>query len=115
MTANNGEIRHSNGTFAIGNPGKPHGAVTKVSVKVKESIVLFVEKNVDAIQASFDKLEPKEKLDFISSLLSYTIPKLSATQIDASLEINHWHLTMNLDGQNRVHKTLDSALPSENN
>ena len=86
MTENNGQIRKSDGTFAEGNPGKPKGAVTKVSVKVKEAIVAFVESNVDKIQDSFDSLEPKEKLDFISSLLSYTIPKLSAMQVEQKTE-----------------------------
>jgi len=83
MTENNGENRNPDGTFGPGNPGKPKGAVTRVSVKVKESIHAFMEKNVETIQASFDELDPKEKLDFIAQLLSYTIPKLSATQIDA--------------------------------
>lgn len=80
MTENNG--RNSDGTFGPGNPGKPKGAVTKVSVKVKERIHAFMEANVEKIQESFDSLEPKEKLDFIAQLLSYTIPKLSSTQVE---------------------------------
>jgi hypothetical protein len=80
---NNGDKRNPDGTFGIGNKGKPAGAVTKVSVKVKESIHAFMEKNVEKIQESFDQLSAKEKLDFIAQLMSYTIPKLSATQIEA--------------------------------
>ncbi len=119
MAENNGQISEyqegAGGKFRAGNPGKPYGAVTKVSVKAKESIIKFVENNIDEIQTSFDELEPKEKLDFISSILSYVVPKLSATQIDASLQVNQWNLTMNLNAGNKIHKTLDSALPSENN
>ena len=83
MEAENiGDKRDSKGKFAEGNPGKPKGAVTKVSSKVRESIVQFMEDNVDAIQESFDKLKPKEKLEFISNILSYAVPKLSATQVE---------------------------------
>lgn len=114
MAENNGTIRHSNGTFGPGNPGKPHGAVTKVSVKVKEAIVAFVEANVDQIQDSFNELDAKEKLDFISSLLSYTIPKLSATQIDATVE-GGFEITMNINGANKLHAALDAGVPEKDN
>lgn len=83
MSENNGGIRDSsNGRFLNGNPGKPKGAVTKISAKVRESLVKFMENNVDAIQESFDKLSPKEKLFFISDILSYAVPKLSSTQTE---------------------------------
>lgn len=82
---NNGEERSKDGRFGKGNPGKPKGAVTKVSIKVRESIVNFLENNVDAIQDSFDKLKPKEKLEFVSSILSYAVPKLSSTQIEGEV------------------------------
>lgn len=85
MAENIGEIRNEDGTFGRGNPGKPKGAVTKVSVKVRESIVNFLENNVDAIQASFDTLKPREKLEFISSILPYAAPKLSSTQIEGEV------------------------------
>jgi len=85
MSETNGEIRNGDGTFAKGNPGKPKGAIVKVSVKVRESIVNFLENNVDAIQASFDTLKPREKLEFISSILPYAAPKLSSTQIEGEV------------------------------
>jgi len=82
---NNGAITDEKGRFLPGNPGKPKGAVTKVSTKVKESIVNFLENNVDAIQDSFDKLKPIEKLQFVSAILPYAVPKLSSTQIEGEL------------------------------
>ena len=85
MADNNGEYRDDKGKFAKGNPGRPHGSVTKVSYKVRESIVNFLENNVDAIQDSFDKLKPKEKLEFISGILQYAAPKLSSTQIEGEV------------------------------
>lgn len=86
MSETNGDIRNSNGTFGKGNPGKPKGAVVKVSVKVRESIVNFLEANVDTIQADFDKLKPRERLQFVTEILQYAAPKLSAIQTDINAE-----------------------------
>ena len=85
MPETNGDIRNTNGTFAKGNPGKPKGAIVKVNVKVRESIVNFLEANVDKIQADFDTLKPRERLQFIAELIPYAAPKLSATQIDGNV------------------------------
>lgn len=86
---NNGLIRNENGTFGKGNPGKPKGAVVKVSVKVREAIVNFLENNVDKIQADFDTLRPKDKLRFVAEILQYAAPKLSSVQTEVQGDISH--------------------------
>ena len=86
MSESNGSLRNEDGTFGKGNPGKPKGAVTKISVKVRESIVNFLEANVDKIQADFDTLKPRERLQFIAEIIPYAAPKLSATQIDGKID-----------------------------
>ena len=73
--------------FQKGNKAASNRGPNYVSSKVKESIVNFLENNVDAIQESFDELRPKEKLEFISSILPYAAPKLSNTQIDQVTEV----------------------------
>lgn len=88
MPENNGELRKEDGTFAKGNPGKPKGAVTKVSVKVKESIINFLEDNIDTIQTDFDQLRPRERLQFVAEILPYVTPKLSAVQSEVETNIN---------------------------
>lgn len=80
---------HKGGKFVAGNPGKPKGAVTKVSIKVRESIVNFLEANVDKIQADFDKLKPRERLQFVSDILPYAAPKLSSIQTEIQGDISH--------------------------
>jgi hypothetical protein len=72
--------------FQKGNKAASNRGANKVSTKVKESIVQFLEDNIDAIQESFDTLKPKEKLDFMRDILSYAAPKLSATQIEADIQ-----------------------------
>ena len=86
-TENNGEIRDEGGRFGKGNPGKPKGAVTKVSVKVKEAIVDFLERNTDKIQGDFDKLKPRERLQFIADILPYATPKLQSIQSEVDQNI----------------------------
>jgi hypothetical protein len=71
--------------FKPGNKAASGRGGNKVSTKVKESIVNFLERNIDAIQESFDELKPKEKLEFIASIIPYAAPKLSSTQIEAEV------------------------------
>lgn len=80
MPETNGDYRDEKGKFAPGNPGKPKGAASNASAKVKEAIVNFLENNVDKIQDSFDKLKDREKLQFIADILPYATPKLSSIQ-----------------------------------
>lgn len=76
----NNSGRDEKGRFGIGNPGKPKGAASNASAKVKKAVVDFLERNTDNIQESFDKLKPAEKLRFISDILPYATPKLSSIQ-----------------------------------
>lgn len=79
---NNGELtdRDEKGRFGMGNPGKPKGAASNASAKVKLAVVDFLERNTENIQETFDKLKPYEKMRFISDILSYATPKLSSIQ-----------------------------------
>lgn len=79
---NSGEntVRDDNGRFKAGNPGKPKGAASNASAKVKQAVVDFLERNTENIQESFDKLKPAEKLRFIADILPYATPKLSSVQ-----------------------------------
>jgi hypothetical protein len=104
MSETNGLNRNDNGTFGKGNPGKPKGAVTKVSTKVKESIFHFLEANIDKIQEDFDKLKPRERLQFISEIIPYAAPKLASIQHEGEI---HAGITIRFDD------SRDYVYPSE--
>lgn len=87
-TENIGDKRNEDGTFGKGNPGKPKGAVTKISAKVRESIVNFLEANVDKIQEDFDKLQPKDRLQFVAEILPYATPKMASIQSETDLNVS---------------------------
>jgi len=54
--------------------GRPAGTRNKSTEGLRATIQLFVEKNWDQIQDTFDKMKPVEKLNFIVSLLRYVLP-----------------------------------------
>lgn len=88
MTESNGlNGRDEKGKFTTGNPGKPKGAMINASVKVKQCVFDFLERNVESIQQSYDTLKPIEKLQFIANILPYALPKLSAIQSENETNI----------------------------
>ena len=72
--------------FQPGQSGNLHRGPSKVSTKVKEALVKFLEDNIDAVQESFDKLKPLEKLQFVANILPYVVPKLSAIESEANVK-----------------------------
>ena len=84
----NGGQRDQAGKFVKGNQASKNRGPNKVSTKVKESIVQFLENNVDAIQESFDELGPRAKLQFIAEILPYATPKLSSVQSEVEQNIS---------------------------
>lgn len=71
--------RNINGTIkrgAVLNPaGRPKGSKNKTTSDVKEFLTSFIGKELENIQSYIDKLEPKDKLDFIVKLLPYVVSK----------------------------------------
>lgn len=90
MAENNGDNsgRDDKGRFGAGNPGKPKGAVSNASAKVKQAVVDFLERNTENIQENFDKLKPVDKLRFISDILPYATPKLSSIQSENDTKLS---------------------------
>lgn len=80
--------RDENGKFVVGNPGKPKGAMTNASIKVKQAVFDFLERNVESIQTSYDTLKPLEKLQFIANILPYALPKLTSIQSENNTKLS---------------------------
>jgi hypothetical protein len=81
--------KDSKGRFLPGNAGKPKGAMVTSTLKIKKAVVDFLEQNMDAVQDSFDQLKPIEKLQFITSIMGYAIPKQQSVQSEIKGEIDH--------------------------
>lgn len=78
-----------NGRFLPGNPGKPVGAIVKSTTKIKKALVDFLDLNMDRVQESFEELKPLEKLQFITAVLPYVIPKQQSIQSEFKGEMEH--------------------------
>lgn len=81
-----GNGRAENGKFLPGNKAATSRGQNKVSTKVKESIVNFLEANIDRIQEDFNTLKPRERLQFIAEIIPYAAPKLSSTQVEGKID-----------------------------
>lgn len=88
MTEENGHDRNSKGMFLPGNKASVNRGPNKISSKVKDSLVKFLEDNIDKVQESFDELKPLEKLQFVANILPYVVPKLSSTQSETNTKLS---------------------------
>ena len=62
-----------------GNPsGRPEGSKNKTTKKIRESIQLIVENNIESIQDSLDLMNPKDKMKFMIDLMKLVLPTLRA-------------------------------------
>ncbi|EHQ29004.1 hypothetical protein [Mucilaginibacter paludis] len=67
--------------------GRKKGVPNKVSTNLRMAVNKILDENWSTIQRDLKKLEPKDRLAFIEKLLSYSLPKLQATTIDATIEM----------------------------
>ncbi len=92
--------------------GRPKGSLDKVSRRVRELITELVEENLDSIQEDFKTLSPKDRLEMISKLLPYVIPKIKMTDFEGKEPPRKMILEIvESNGQKRV---LDPNQPSQN-
>lgn len=72
-----------------GNPkGKPKGALNKNTKELRNKVQLVIDNNIDKLQNDLDQVGPKERINFIIQLLSFTIPKLKAIEHKENKETN---------------------------
>lgn len=83
-----GERKLNGRLFEPGNKAAAGRGPNKVSTKVKESLVAFLEANIDKVQESFDKLKPLEKLQFVANILPYVVPKMSSIQSENNTKLS---------------------------
>ena len=74
--------------FKPGNPGRPKGIPNKATSDLRASIQAFLDRNWPQVQKEFDSLDAKDKLQFIDRMLAYSLPKLQATALNVSADID---------------------------
>ena len=64
--------------------GREVGTPNRTTAEMRELITTFISDNWERVQTDFDKLEPKERLQFFEKLMQYSIPKLNAEYLEVS-------------------------------
>lgn len=109
-----GDKRDDKGRFGSGNRASSGRGPNKISTKVRDSIINFLESNIDRVQGDFDTLKPKERLQFVSELLSYAAPRLSSVQTELKGELQHKiEITWNEPGSNHLPDTDNKSSNGE--
>lgn len=59
----------------VNNPnGRPKGTPNKSTDELRTLLQNFIDDNMETLQADFDKLEPKDRLNYIERLLKHVLP-----------------------------------------
>jgi hypothetical protein len=61
--------------------GREAGTPNKTTIEFRNLINQFISKNIDTLQNDFDKLEPKDRLQFFEKMMQYALPRLQAQAI----------------------------------
>lgn len=89
--------------FKEGNPGKPKGAVSRVTADVRDTIKAALGGvSSDKLTQKLDSLEGKDYIDAVVKLAEYVVPKLARTQLAADDP-----------GEGRVSVTLNLGGPAK--
>lgn len=84
---------YTNGTIKKGvvlNPkGRLKGTPNRNTSEMKEAIKTILDAELEKVQEHLEQLEPKERLDFITKLLPYVVPKQSEVKNEVNATIQN--------------------------
>lgn len=60
---------------SINRAGRKKGVPNKTTEELRRLLHNFIDANIEKLQADFDQLEPKQRLDFLDKLFSHVLPK----------------------------------------
>ena len=61
--------------------GRPIGSQNKVTKEMRESLKLIFDNELSLLQANLETLEPKDRINFLVSILPYMISKMPTETI----------------------------------
>lgn len=77
----NGKIKKS--------AGRPKGSKNKTTEEIREKFQLLIENNLEQLEDDLKDLKPKDRINCITDLASYVLPKMKATEISGHLSTQH--------------------------
>ena len=64
------------------------GVPNKATSDLRDRVKLIIDNNIERLQSDLDKVEPKERLNFLIQLLNFALPKLKAMEITDETSFN---------------------------
>jgi hypothetical protein len=62
--------------------GREVGTPNHNTAEIRNLINQFISNNWESVQTDFDKLEPKDRLQFYERLMQYAVPKIQAQYLE---------------------------------
>jgi len=53
--------------------GRPKGVKNRTSEEIRKTLLDFLDNNIDSLQETYDKLDPKDRIRLLSLVLRYTL------------------------------------------
>jgi hypothetical protein len=66
--------------------GRIKGSQNKMTKQLRETIILFLERNYVRLENDFDSLPPRDRIKFYCDLLQYGLPKLQSVQLESDFD-----------------------------
>lgn len=81
-------MRNSNGQFTKGNTagGRTKGSKNKITQKIREKFLHFINDNLEGMQKAFDELEPRDKFKVLMDMSKFIMPTLKAVEFGNILD-----------------------------
>lgn len=92
--------------------GRKKGVPNKVTASMRASIEAFVQNKWGEVEECFDRLDDKDKLQFIDRMMRYVLPTLQATTVDATVETANKLGNLNDEQLNQL---IDEILAQDEN
>lgn len=82
-------LRDDQGRLLPGHKGlKPKGATGRLQSEIKAKITEFLNGKLETLEDVYSQVSPKDKLNFLSELLAYVVPKSKELFIDDARQPN---------------------------
>jgi len=109
------EDRDNKGKFVKGHAGaKPIGATHKDTSRIRSFIKELIENNFEQVIQDIQLLDPKERVQAITNLIEYAIPKLNRTELVEDKEIEQFDFSKLSDDELRQYITIGRKLKQSN-
>jgi hypothetical protein len=66
--------------------GRIKGSQNKMTKQLRETIILFLERNYTRLENDFDSLSPRDRIKVYCDLLQYGLPKLQSVQLESDFD-----------------------------